>query len=93
MPYAHRDMDTIVAIISREYGILNDVFIVVIEHYSHLAPYKYERFSGISMAMDGNNGSWLHGIEEAMSCIFKALMEIVVHPQARGILGSGGNLI
>ena len=87
MPYAHRDMDTIVAIISREYGILNDVFIVVIEHYSHLAPYKYERFSGISMAMDGNNGSWLHGIEETMCLIVQMHVEVIVHPQAWGFLG------
>ena len=87
MPYVFGNVNTIIAAIVADDARLQHLTIVIIGRYLDLA-FENDKCLGFGrMMMHRYKCAWLQTIKEAMTLIIETLMEIIVHPQSRRLLG------
>ena len=87
MPYVLGNVNTIRAAIMTDDAGFQHLPMVVVGRYLDLA-FQYDKCLGFDrMMMHRYKCARLQTIEEAMTLIIEAFMEVIVHPQSRRLLG------
>ena len=87
MPYVFGNVNTISAAIVTDDAGFHHLTMVVVGGYLDLA-FQDDKCLGFGrMMMHRYKCARLQTIEEAMTLIIEAFMEVIVHPQMRGLLG------
>ncbi len=66
---------------------LQDLALVIVGRHLHPTPQYHKSLVLSGMVMHWNLSARLQRIEETVAFVLKALMEVVVHPQPRRLLG------
>lgn len=83
MPLPYRDAHAYLGGTRGEFegGCLIAIVVIIVLHY--LSAKDDNRFGRASVAMDGEDGARLYGIEDALALVFRCCPEIITLSQAR----------
>ena len=93
VPHVLGYVGTVQAVFMAQDAGLKDFALVVVGSHPDLAFQDHEGFGLGGVVMHGNLSARLQGVEETVAFVLQALMEIVVHPEPRGLLGLLGQAV